>query len=114
MMGAVDKKDMILSSIESVRKTVKWYKKFFFHVLDMCVFNAHILYCEVQGKKIPLAKFHHSLIQEMVERFASDRGGVGGRKSNGSIPMRLTGRHFPKNVISEACKTTSPRKTCRV
>lgn len=26
-MGAVDKSDLILSSIETVRKTVKWYKK---------------------------------------------------------------------------------------
>ncbi|XP_046398242.1 piggyBac transposable element-derived protein 4-like [Ischnura elegans] len=29
-MGAVDKADMMLSSIESVRKSLKWYKKFFF------------------------------------------------------------------------------------
>ena len=30
-MGAVDKTDMILNSINTVRKSLKWYKKFFFH-----------------------------------------------------------------------------------
>jgi hypothetical protein len=29
-MGAIDKTDMLQSSIESVRKCVKWYKKIFF------------------------------------------------------------------------------------
>ncbi|CAG5133117.1 unnamed protein product [Candidula unifasciata] len=28
-MGSVDRTDMLLSSIESIRKTVKWYKKLF-------------------------------------------------------------------------------------
>ena len=34
-MGGVDKADMLLSSVGSVRKTVKWYEKLFFHILDM-------------------------------------------------------------------------------
>lgn len=29
-MGAVDRLDMMLSSVESVRKSTKWYRKFFF------------------------------------------------------------------------------------
>lgn len=34
-MGTVDKCDMVLNIIESVRKTTKWYKKeTFFHLLD--------------------------------------------------------------------------------
>lgn len=39
-MGARDKTDMILSSVGSVRKTVKWYKKLFFHIL-YCVFFSY-------------------------------------------------------------------------
>ena len=34
-MGAVDKADLLLSSIETARKTVKWNKKVFFHLLDL-------------------------------------------------------------------------------
>jgi len=29
-MSAIDKTDILLSSIECVRKTIKWYKKLFF------------------------------------------------------------------------------------
>ncbi|KAJ8928450.1 hypothetical protein NQ314_018992 [Rhamnusium bicolor] len=38
-MGAVDRSDMLLSSIESVRKIKKWYRKLCFHLLDLCVLN---------------------------------------------------------------------------
>jgi len=33
-MGSVDKTDMLLSSVECVRKTIKWYKKIYFHLID--------------------------------------------------------------------------------
>ncbi|KAG8239405.1 hypothetical protein J437_LFUL017987 [Ladona fulva] len=113
-MGAVDKKDMILSSIESVRKTVKWYKKFFFHVVDMSVFNSHMLHCVSNNKKIPMAKCHISLIREMVERFAGPKGRGGGRKSEEDVPLHLSGRHFAKLVTSDACKSILPCKSCLV
>lgn len=35
-MGSIDKCDMLLSSVEFVRKTTKWYKKLFFHLVDLC------------------------------------------------------------------------------
>ena len=38
-MGAVDKTDMLLSSVECVRKTVKWYKKLFFHFMDLSLIH---------------------------------------------------------------------------
>lgn len=43
-MGAVDKSDMILSTTETVRKTIKWYKKTFSHLFHITVLNASILY----------------------------------------------------------------------
>jgi hypothetical protein len=43
-MAAVDKTDMLQSSIESIRKTVKWYKKVFFHLLDRYDISTVILY----------------------------------------------------------------------
>ena len=33
LMGAID---MVISTINS-RKTTKWYKKYFFHMIDMCL-----------------------------------------------------------------------------
>lgn len=50
-MGAVDKTDMLLSGIESARKTIKWYKKVFFHLMDLSVLNAHVLYKTVTKRR---------------------------------------------------------------
>lgn len=35
---------MLLSSVECVRKTIKWYKKVFFHIMDMVLLNSHVLH----------------------------------------------------------------------
>lgn len=66
-MGGVDLTDMLLSSTESVRKTIKWYKKVFFHLLDLSVLNSHILFKQVTGKKLPLKNFIENLIEQLIE-----------------------------------------------
>ena len=35
-MGLVDKSDMQMSFTDSTRKTLKWYKKMFFHMIHVC------------------------------------------------------------------------------
>ncbi|KAJ8370085.1 hypothetical protein SKAU_G00101130 [Synaphobranchus kaupii] len=40
-MGAVDRVDMITSFVDCARKSTKWYKKLFFHLLDTAVLNAY-------------------------------------------------------------------------
>ena len=50
-MRLVDKSDAMISAIECARKTMKWYKKLFFHLLDIIVLNSHILHHQVTGKK---------------------------------------------------------------
>lgn len=46
-MGGVDRVDMLLSSIESVRKTIKWYKKVFFSSFGLVNFELPL---SVQGE----------------------------------------------------------------
>lgn len=68
-MGAIDRSDMMISSVDSTRKTIKWYKKLFFHTLDLCMLNAHALYCTQNAKKVPFPKFHREVIRQILERF---------------------------------------------
>ena len=42
--GAVDKTDMQISLTKCTRKIHKWYRKLFFHLIDMCLYNAFVLY----------------------------------------------------------------------
>lgn len=57
-MGSVDKVDMVISTINSTRKSMKWYRKYFFHLLDICVWNAYCLYKHNTQQPISIAKFH--------------------------------------------------------
>lgn len=50
-MGGVDKVDQMLRAYPLERKRQKvWYKKEFRHLINMCVFNAHVLHKKVEGK----------------------------------------------------------------
>ncbi|KAJ8918212.1 hypothetical protein NQ315_014080 [Exocentrus adspersus] len=95
-MGAVDRTDMLQSSIESVRKSVKWYKKLFFHLLDMPLLNAHTIYKIKTGEAISIADFQVKLVKEILEHYSTpnlriSRGTLGETSDN---PLRLVGRHF--------------------
>lgn len=73
-MGAVDKTDMLLHSVECIRRTTKWYKKLFFHFLDLALLNSHVLYKAITKKSIPLAKFQTDLIREILAKYPSPTG----------------------------------------
>ncbi|XP_060862212.1 piggyBac transposable element-derived protein 4-like [Metopolophium dirhodum] len=70
-MGSVDKTDMLLSSVECVRKTIKWYKKVYFHLIDMSLLNSYSAYKQVTGKNPPLADFQLTLIRQIMDRYKS-------------------------------------------
>ena len=42
--GLVDKYDMQISFSECIRRSLKLYKKFFFHLVDLTIYNAYVLY----------------------------------------------------------------------
>ena len=50
-MGGVDKSDQLLSYYGFSHRTVKWWRRAFFHLLDLSVVNAYILYRQSQPGK---------------------------------------------------------------
>uniref|UniRef100_A0A1B6GS29 PiggyBac transposable element-derived protein domain-containing protein n=1 Tax=Cuerna arida TaxID=1464854 RepID=A0A1B6GS29_9HEMI len=97
-MGAVDKADMIMSFNDSSRKTTKWYRKLFFHLLDVTVLNAHYMHkiaC-VSNQKQSFSEFRLNLIRQILEAHSVPRTKkiqhplVGDKN-----PTRLVERHFP-------------------
>ncbi|KAJ8375926.1 hypothetical protein SKAU_G00065060 [Synaphobranchus kaupii] len=52
-MGAVDRADMITSFVDCARKSTKWYKKLFFHLLDTAVLNAYTVHRKLSGRHFP-------------------------------------------------------------
>ncbi|XP_018574685.2 piggyBac transposable element-derived protein 4 [Anoplophora glabripennis] len=109
-MGAVDRSDMMMSSIDSLRKSMKWYKKLFVHTLDICVLNAHGMFSTKHHMKYPLAKFQMDLIRQLLERYG---------QVNKPTPMsaattsKLTERHFPF-LVPAAEKSKNASRRCTV
>lgn len=129
-MGGVDRTDMLLSTTESVRKSVKWYKKVFFHLLDLAVLNSHCIYKMKTGSLIPLLDFQRQLIKDLIAKYKQVQPrSSGSRTSTGHSPLRLIARHFPSmyprrpkdnKKISKRCVVCSAQKkrketcyTCR-
>lgn len=94
LMGAVDKTDMVISTIHSTRKTTKWYKKYFFHMIDMCLWNSYCLYKLKTGKTLSIAKFQLQLIDQILKKYHKQSSHHCIRPGN-NYSARLNGRHFP-------------------
>lgn len=113
-MGAVDKTDMIISTVNSQRKNLKWYKKYFFHLLDVCIWNAYCLYKLKTRKQISMAKFHLELIRQILRRYHSSKATKNFNKSGHINPIRLTARHFPSIYVNDKTKRKNPLRKCVV
>ncbi|CAK9832664.1 PiggyBac transposable element-derived protein 4 [Anthophora retusa] len=96
-MGAVDKADMVISTVSSTRKSLKWYRKFFFHLLDICVWNAYCLYKHKTQVAISMAKFQLELIREILEKYHKTTNYH--QRTVNNNPLRLIERHFPSLYV---------------
>lgn len=115
-MGAVDRTDMILSSVQCIRKTMKWYKKVFFHLTDLCVLNAKTIFEMHKKEKIPQAKFHLEIIRQLLEKFHSPTSKTQmPRTPTQDSPFRLQNKegHYP-GFLGATEKKEIPQRRCVV
>ncbi|XP_064868624.1 piggyBac transposable element-derived protein 4-like [Oncorhynchus nerka] len=113
-MGAVDKADMINSFVECTRKTNKWYKKIFFHLIDTAVLNGSIVHRQLTGKVITYQKYRENLMRELLEEHHTPRRPSTGGRPAVDNPLRLTARHFPCKVPQTASQGSRTRRHCKV
>ncbi|KAJ8953416.1 hypothetical protein NQ318_023533 [Aromia moschata] len=95
-MGAIDRSDMMISTVDCTRKTIKWYKKLVFHTLGMCMLNAHALYMTQNTKTVSFPAFHLEVIRQLLQRYPSKYAAKPTHQCTGL--SRLTERHFPSEV----------------
>ena len=99
-MGGVDKSDQFLSYYTFHHRTLKWWKRAAFHLLNLACVNAYIIYCESHHKLI-----HELFLVEVAKGLliqcghsSDDLENSDGQtfSSPAEIPpsFRLTGRHF--------------------
>lgn len=112
-MGSVDKIDMQISFVECARKSLKWYKKLFFHILDLALFNSYILYQVRAGEKPPFSKFRLNVVQQVMEDYHIPHL-PRGRAVTVDNPLRLIQRHFPSPVPPTAAQKSRTQRRCHV
>ena len=66
-MDGIDRFDQQASTYQCVRKCVKWYKKLFFYVLDMCIVNSYLFHVELTGTRLTLLDFWLKLVAALLE-----------------------------------------------
>eukprot|EP00063_Salmo_salar_P058241 XP_014033076.1 PREDICTED: piggyBac transposable element-derived protein 4-like [Salmo salar] len=113
-MGAVDKADMINSFVECTRKSTKWYKKIFFHLIDTVALNGYIVYRQLTGKVITYQKYRDNLMRELLEEHHTPRRPSTGGRPAADNPLRLTARHFPCKVPQTVAQGSRTRRHCKV
>lgn len=103
-MGKVDDIDRQLSMTETIRKCMKWYRKLFFHLLDLMLTNAHKLFELLTTTKISFPDFRLSVVREILKL---DLEKVPTPLTPG---IRLKGRHFLSKIKSEQSYKQLPRQ----
>ncbi|GFS06480.1 PiggyBac transposable element-derived protein 4-like [Elysia marginata] len=96
-MGAVDRSDQMVSYNAFKRRTLKWWKKAFFHMFMLAVLNSYILHkCTVPAAQaISHRIFRRDPAMQMVA-WAPLSIGRTLRDIGETVVLRLTAHHFPE------------------
>lgn len=113
-MGGVDKTDMRISFVDCTRKTLKWYKKVFFHLLDMMLLNAHTLYEVNSGKKVSFSKYRLEVVRQIIQEFHTPRPSPRGGRPSNETPLRINAIHYPSFVPQATKKGDKTQRQCHV
>ena len=119
-MGGVAKYDQYLSYYTVGKKTMKWWKKVFFHLLEMCIIKSMCIYFEKNPEfaKKPSAHkiFREVLVHQLVQPYLDKRSETEttvekrqpapkkARRVATDDSVRLSGKHYPTKKY--------PRRKC--
>ena len=110
-MNGVDRCDQYILTYSTQMKTLKWWIKLFFRLIELSVVNSMILFYKVLPDEIPKLRVHksywlrlvHELVQSLLDECNSQTSGRTKRPSSGVD--RLKGKHFPlsKHPVCKCC-----------
>ena len=64
-MGDVEKSDQLAANHRAACKSLKWYKKLFFYLLDLTLVNCYCV-CLVSGHHLSFLDFRLQLVRELL------------------------------------------------
>jgi len=120
-MGGVDYIDQVLSPYKAERKTIRWYKKFFFHLIDLSVYNSFVVYKNLNPtKRVVYLDFLQDLVAEILDKNHVKRK-IGRPLRTINHNMENMSGHLPEKVLKAngkssysdcyVCRQSGKRKT---
>ena len=131
-MGGVDRGDQLLSYYGFPHRTVKWWRRAFYYLLDAAIVNSYILYTKTtQGRRLSHEQYRIALAKQLLTAASSSAPpaassgeqqptpALSHRQQRSIQPLaRLTERHFPTqigrsvagSIIQRNCSVCSNKK----
>lgn len=121
-MKGVDRADQYLANSNILRKTVKWYKKLAFFLINCTLFNAYKLYCTyLPENKTRYKRFLLEVAREWISvdfkecSIAPDTPRISKTAPYKDTPFRLSGQvrdHVLEKIVT--ARKANPTRACRV
>ena len=111
-MGAVDRCDQMVAYSCFRQRTMKWWKKVFFHLFSLSILNAYILYKQRTQSPVLQRTFQRELVKELVRNSGishslTPRGRP--RRSAEGLTRLQVGGHFPEKILGTGKKSNITR-----
>ena len=112
-MGGIDQVDRKVKTYESQRKSTKWYKKVFFHLVDLCVYNSYMVWKILHpGSVLTYKQYILAIIKKIFQEFPPDATTKGKPPTNPQL--RKIGNHFPNPNIKNGKSGYSNCHLCKL
>ena len=103
-MGGVDRQTQFLASFPLMRKSIKGYKKMFFYMIDIAIYNAYVLYFKLPNStKQSIVNFRLNIAEDMLCNLSLPNYLTRGKPSQNESPTWLQAKHwvyFPQHIPS--------------
>lgn len=114
-MGGVDHQDQVLACFPVMRKFMKGYRKIFFYLFDMGLFNSYVLYSKMSSKN-HYVNYRLDVAEQLLQNLKLPDYKTPGRPAHGDTPSRLQAKHwghFPRHIPA-TLKKKNPARVCKV
>jgi len=92
-MGGVDLSDQLTKNYSCVRRTVKWWKKFFMHLFCATLCNSYILYKKSVDRPVCHFEFRTQIVKALLLESPGNPGPSSSGRKLSEVPERL--QEFP-------------------
>ena len=98
-MGGVDQSDQLVMYYGYAHQQTKWWKRVLFHLVDLLLVNASILYNSVNEKKLTQMEFRIEVAKGLLKGYTKHQPKH--FTVSRDLPLRLTERPFPERIPSD-------------